>query len=181
MTQTEPSIYSFAVQTIDGESTTLESHRGRVMLIVNVASQCVFTPQYTALEELHTTYRDRGLSVLGFPCDQFGHQEPGADAEIQAFCTRNYGVTFPLFSKLEVNGPDAHPLYRYLKQQQRGLFGSEAIKWNFTKFLVGRDGRVLARFSPQTKPAALRAEVERALGETSVSAHPERHTGAQQA
>jgi glutathione peroxidase len=169
MTEAETSVYSFAVRTIDGKDTTLESYRGQVLLVVNVASRCIFTPQYTALEALHQQYSERGLRVLGFPCDQFGHQEPGPDEQIQTFCTKNYGVTFPLFSKLEVNGAKAHPLYKHLKQQQTGSFGISAIKWNFTKFLVDRDGTVIARFAPQAGRSALSKPIEQALGDHSAA------------
>ena len=164
MTQAATPLYSLAVRTIDGKDTTLEGYRGQVLLVVNVASKCVFTPQYTSLEQLHQQYQEQGLRVLGFPCDQFGHQEPGTDHDIQTFCSTSYGVTFPMFAKLEVNGENAHPLYEHLKQQQTGWFGSSAIKWNFTKFLVERDGTVSARFAPQARPSALNKRIERALG-----------------
>jgi glutathione peroxidase len=140
----------------------LEVFRGRVLLIVNVASQCGFTPQYRGLQMLQARYHERGFDVLGFPCDQFGHQEPGSDLEIGAFCERNFGVTFPLFAKIEVNGPHAHPLYAFLKEQKGGLLGS-AIKWNFTKFLVGREGQVLERVPPTTAPEKLAGPIEAAL------------------
>jgi glutathione peroxidase len=133
-----------------------------VVLVVNTASQCGFTPQYQGLQRLHDAYADRGFSVLGFPCDQFGHQEPGDDAEISSFCEKNFGVSFPLFSKVDVNGSDAHPLFSWLRAQQGGLLGSR-IKWNFTKFLVGRDGRVLSRYSPTTDPAKIAGDIELAL------------------
>jgi glutathione peroxidase len=141
----------------------LRSYQGKVLLIVNTASKCGFTPQYQGLEELYQRYRPRGLVVLGFPCNQFGAQEPGAAAEIAAFCQKNYGVTFPMFGKIEVNGAGAHPLYRWLKQSAPGLLGSEAIKWNFTKFLLDRSGRVKDRFAPATAPAALKKEIEALL------------------
>lgn len=141
-------IYDFSVKTIDGQTETLDNYRGQVLLIVNVASRCGFTPQYEGLEQLYRRYRDSGFVVLGFPCDQFGHQEPGDEAEIKSFCTLNYGVSFPLFAKINVNGSDAHPLYQYLKVAQKGVLGSESIKWNFTKFLVARDGSVVKRFAP---------------------------------
>ena len=160
---TEGTIYDFTARALDGHELPLAQFRGRVVLIVNTASKCGFTPQYKGLEELYQQYRERGLTVLGFPCDQFGHQEPGSEGEIGAFCERNYGVTFPLFGKIEVNGPGAHPLYRWLSEQKRGLFGSARIKWNFTKFLVGRDGRVVARFAPTTTPASLAKRVEALL------------------
>lgn len=132
------SLYDITVTTIDGSIGTLADYRGQVLLIVNVASQCGFTPQYAGLEALYRRYRDRGFAVLGFPCDQFSHQEPGDEAEIKSFCTRTYDITFPLFAKIEVNGSNAHPLYAHLKKARPGLLGSEAIKWNFTKFLVDR-------------------------------------------
>jgi glutathione peroxidase len=156
-------IYDLPVQTIDGKTTTLAPYRGKVMLIVNVASQCGFTPQYDGLEALYKKYRARGFVVLGFPCNQFGAQEPGNEKEIMNFCRVNFGVTFPMFSKIEVNGENAHPLYRHLKSEQPGLLGTEAIKWNFTKFLVDRNGRVVDRFAPSTKPAELEAAIEKRL------------------
>ena len=137
---------------LDGRRQTLEPYRGQVLLIVNVASQCGFTPQYAGLEALYRAHRAQGFAVLGFPCDQFGHQEPGDEAEIRRFCATTYDVTFPMFAKIEVNGPRAHPLYRYLKGERPGLLGSEAIKWNFTKFLVARDGAVLKRYAPKDTP-----------------------------
>jgi glutathione peroxidase len=160
-------IYEIAVRTLEGEELTLRRYAGQVLLIVNVASRCGFTPQYTGLEALHRRFREQGLAVLGFPCDQFGHQEPGDAAEIRDFCTVNYQVSFPLFSKLEVNGAAAHPLYRLLKAARPGLLGSEAIKWNFTKFLVGRDGSVLRRYAPADKPESLGTDIEAALAAAS--------------
>ncbi|MBI5490884.1 MAG: glutathione peroxidase [Deltaproteobacteria bacterium] len=157
-------IYSIPVRTIDLEDTTLEQYRGKVLLIVNTASKCGFTPQYEGLEALHRKYAQAGLVVLGFPCNQFGHQEPGDEAEIRTFCSTRYDVSFPLFAKIAVNGPDAHPLYRLLKSARPGVVGTEAIKWNFTKFLVGRDGAVLRRFAPADTPASLEADLEKALG-----------------
>ncbi|WP_005035198.1 glutathione peroxidase [Holophaga foetida] len=156
-------IYDIHVTTIEGEEIPLERYVGKVLLIVNTASKCGFTPQYEGLEELYRRYRDRGFEVLGFPCNQFGGQEPGTDAEIQTFCQLTYQVDFPLFAKLEVNGEGAHPLYRFLKGEARGLLGSEAIKWNFTKFLVDRQGEVVNRFAPTTPPAKLAAEIEALL------------------
>jgi glutathione peroxidase len=156
-------IYDFNVTTIDGHTETLNSYRGQVLLIVNVASKCGFTPQYAGLEQLHRSYRDDGFSVLGFPCDQFGHQEPGDEAEIRSFCSLNYEVSFPLFAKIDVNGKDTHPLYQYLKSAQKGLLGSESIKWNFTKFLVGRDGSVLKRYAPTDTPESIERELQQIL------------------
>ena len=153
-------IYDINVKTLDGKDTTLELYRGKVMLIVNVASKCGFTSQYDGLEELYRTYKDRGLVILGFPCNQFGNQEPGSEEQIKEFCRLNYGVTFPMFAKIEVNGGNTHPLYVHLKKEQPGILGSEAIKWNFTKFLVDRQGKVVHRFSSSTKPASLVKEIE---------------------
>ena len=155
-------LQDFSARANDGTDVDLSTYAGQVVLVVNTASQCGFTPQYQGLQELHELYADRGFTVLGFPCDQFGHQEPGDDAEIAGFCERNFGVTFPLFSKVEVNGADAHPLYRWLRAEKGGLLGGR-VKWNFTKFLVGRDGRVLGRYSPTTKPEKIAADVEKAL------------------
>ena len=152
------------VRTIDGSDRTMADFGGRVLLIVNVASKCGFTPQYAGLEALHQRFSARGFDVLGFPCDQFGHQEPGDEAEIKNFCALNYGVTFPMFAKIEVNGDSAHPLYRALKKAAPGLLGTEAIKWNFTKFLVGRDGKVLRRYAPNDKPEQIAGDIEKALG-----------------
>ena len=149
------SIYKYTAATLAGEDVSLETWRGRVLLIVNTASACGFTPQYAGLEALYRKYEPRGLTVLGFPCNQFGAQEPGGEAEIGAFCEKNYGVTFPLFAKVDVKGANAHQLFQYLTQAKPGLLGTEAIKWNFTKFLIGRDGRVVARFAPDTQPADL--------------------------
>ncbi len=145
-------IYDITVTTIDGQMQTLAAYRGRVLLIVNLASNCILTPQYAGLQSLYERYASRGLSVLGFPCDQFLHQEPGNEAEIKGYCSRTYNVTFPLFAKVKVNGGNAHPLFRYLKSARRGWLGSTAIKWNFTKFLVSRDGAVLRRFGPGVSP-----------------------------
>jgi glutathione peroxidase len=156
-------IYEFSARTIDGADRPLSDYRGQVLLIVNVASKCGFTPQYTGLEALYRQYRDQGFAVLGFPCDQFGHQEPGDEAAIRAFCSLTYDVSFPLFAKIEVNGDGAHPLYRFLKKARPGLLGSEAIKWNFTKFLVGRDGVPRQRYAPTDKPEAIAADVAAAL------------------
>jgi glutathione peroxidase len=157
------SIYDIEVRTIDGRTTTLAEHRGKVMLIVNVASKCGFTPQYEGLEALYQKFKDRGFVVLGFPCNQFGAQEPGSEAEIQSFCSTTYSVTFPMYSKVDVNGDATHPLFSFLKKQAKGVLGTEAIKWNFTKFLVGKDGAVIDRFAPQTAPGAMEKDVERIL------------------
>jgi glutathione peroxidase len=157
-------LYDIPVTTIDGVNATLEPFRGKVLLIVNVASKCSFTRQYAGLEALYQKYRDRGFEVLGFPCDQFLHQEPGLEADIKAFCSLKYAVTFPMFAKVKVNGADAHPLYQYLKSQQRGTFGSESIKWNFTKFLVDRTGNVVRRFGMFATPGAIDKHVEKLLG-----------------
>ena len=156
--------YEFSARTIDGVDLPLADYRGHPLLIVNVASKCGFTPQYAGLEALYRKYHGRGLEVLGFPCDQFGHQEPGDEAAIKSFCSLTYGVSFPMFAKIEVNGAQAHPLFKYLKEARPGLLGSEAIKWNFTKFLVGRDGVPIMRFAPTDKPENLEAAVEAALG-----------------
>lgn len=157
------SIYDFAVTTIDGKQTTLAKYRGKILLIVNVASKCGFTPQYDGLEKLYMQYADQGLVVLGFPCNQFGNQEPGSEAEIFDFCRLNYGVSFPLFAKIAVNGPDTHPLFTFLKNAQPGILGSTAIKWNFTKFLVDRTGKVTARFASATSPESIAEEISRLL------------------
>jgi len=158
-------IYGFSATLLDGRSVDLSTCRGHVVLIVNTASRCGFTPQYAGLEHLYRSYKDRGLVVLGFPCNQFGRQEPGSDDEISVFCQQNYGVSFPVFSRIEVNGPGAHPLYQFLKQSRRGFLGMARIPWNFTKFLVDRKGRVVARFAPSRKPEALAAPIERLLAE----------------
>ena len=157
-------IYDIEVRTIDGRTTTLAEHRGKVMLIVNVASKCGFTPQYEGLEALYKKFKDRGLVVLGFPCNQFGAQEPGSEAEIQSFCSTTYSVTFPMYSKVDVNGDATHPLFAHLKKGAKGVLGTEAIKWNFTKFLVGKDGAVIDRFAPQTAPGAMEKDLEAQLG-----------------
>jgi glutathione peroxidase len=156
-------IYDFTAKTIDGVDAAIGDYRGKVLLIVNTASKCGFTPQYEGLEKLHEDYGPRGFEVLGFPCNQFGGQEPGDAAEIANFCTLRYDVKFPLFAKIDVNGDDAHPLYKYLKRQAKGLLGSEGIKWNFTKFLVDRAGNVVDRFAPTTKPEALKGSIEALL------------------
>ena len=159
------SLYDIPIHDSDGKATNLKKYRGQVLLIVNVASRCGYTPQYEGLETLHRQYHDEGLAVLGFPCDQFGHQEPGSDQEIQNFCRLTYDVTFPVFAKLGVNGSDEHPLYHLLKQERPGVLGTTAIKWNFTKFLVGRSGKVIDRYAPNINPADLEPDIRRALGE----------------
>ncbi len=156
-------IFELEVKTIDGDIITLDSYRGQVMLIVNVASKCGFTNQYDGLEELYKSYVKKGLVVLGFPCNQFAGQEPGTEEEIMNFCRLNYGVTFPMFAKVEVNGNDAHPLYVHLKKQCPGLLGSGSIKWNFTKFLVDREGTVAKRFAPSKKISEIESEMSRLL------------------
>ena len=153
----------FKATTIDGVEADLSEYEGQVVLVVNTASQCGFTGQYAGLQELYDTYGERGFTVLGFPCDQFGNQEPGDEAEIATFCERNYGVSFPMFAKVDVNGDDAHPLYAWLRDEKSGLLPGDGIKWNFTKFLVGRDGQVVKRFSPTTEPAKLGDKIEAAL------------------
>ncbi len=160
-------LYDIDVTTIDGQQQSLADYRDDVLLIVNVASHCGFTPQYEGLQALHREYHDRGFNVLGFPCNQFGQQEPGNEAAIKEFCSLKYDVNFPLFAKIDVNGPSSHPLYQFLKQEQRGLFGTEAIKWNFTKFLVSRGGEVIKRFAPTTKPEQIVGDLEQALAGTS--------------
>lgn len=155
--------YSIPVTTLRGEVTDLSEHQGKVLLIVNTASRCGFTPQYAGLERLHQELGEQGLVVLGFPCNQFGKQEPGSEEEIGEFCQVNYGVSFPMFAKVDVNGSDAHPLFEQLKDAAPGLLGSKGIKWNFTKFLVARDGTVLRRFGSRTTPEDLRGDVEQAL------------------
>jgi glutathione peroxidase len=157
------SIYDIEVETIDGEHKSLSEHRGKVMLVVNTASKCGFTPQYEGLEQLYRSHADEGLVVLGFPCDQFGHQEPGNEQEIQEFCSTRFDVSFPMHAKVEVNGSERHPLYTHLEDEAPGILGTRRIKWNFTKFLVDREGHVLERFSPSTTPKQLTASVETAL------------------
>jgi len=158
------SIYEFDAQSTDGVPVKLAQFRGRVLLIVNTASKCGFTPQFEGLEQLWKDYADKGLTVLGFPCNQFGGQDPGADSEIASFCQLNYGVSFPMMAKIEVNGSDAHPLYQYLVKEAPGILGTKAIKWNFTKFLVNREGKVLGRYAPTDTPKSLREDIEKALG-----------------
>jgi glutathione peroxidase len=156
--------YDFSARDIDGNEQPLSKFKGEALLIVNVASKCGFTPQYTGLEELQKTYHDKGFEVLGFPCDQFGHQEPGNEAEIKNFCSLTYDVSFPMFAKIDVNGSNTHPLYEWLKKEKSGLLGIGAIKWNFTKFLVDREGNVIKRYAPTDKPEAIGKDVAKLLG-----------------
>ena len=160
----ESSVYDFSAFAVDGKEVSLKQFEGQVLVIVNTASKCGFTPQYAGLEELYKEYKDRGVAVLGFPCNQFGAQEPGTEAEITQFCELNYGVSFPMFAKVDVNGPDAHPLYKFLRSEKSGLLGAiglDGIKWNFTKFLVDRNGRVVERFAPTTTPAELKPAIDK--------------------
>jgi glutathione peroxidase len=158
-----PTVYDFQAQQINGQPVALSQYKGQVMLIVNTASACGFTPQFAGLEALHKTFGERGLAVLGFPCNQFGGQDPASNDKIAEFCQLNYGVSFPMMAKVEVNGSTAHPLYQWLCAEAPGLLGTKAIKWNFTKFLVGRDGQVLKRYAPTDKPASLTQDIEAAL------------------
>ena len=157
------SVYDFQAETLDGKPASLADWRGQALLIVNTASKCGFTPEYAGLEMLQRTYKDRGFSVIGFPCNQFGAQEPGSEDEIESFCEINYGVTFPLFAKVDVNGDKAAPLYQYLKKARPGVLGSEAIKWNFTKFLLDRHGNVIERYAPNVEPEAIAGDIEKLL------------------
>ncbi len=157
------SIYDFQAQTIDGRTVSLSDFRGKVVLIVNTASKCGFTPQFEGLEKLWQSHGPKGLVIVGFPCNQFGHQDPGADSEIASFCQMNYGVSFPMMAKIDVNGPDAHPLYKWLVSEAPGILGTKGIKWNFTKFLVGKEGQVLGRYAPLDTPKSLVDDIERAL------------------
>jgi glutathione peroxidase len=157
------SVYDFSAKTIEGRDKALADYKGEVLLIVNVASRCGFTPQYQGLEALYRRYHERGFSVLGFPCNQFGAQEPGTEAEIAQFCETDYGVTFPMFAKIDVNGADTHPLFVYLKGEKPGTLGTKSIKWNFAKFLVGREGQVLARYGSADKPESLTGAIEKLL------------------
>ncbi|MBD3642202.1 MAG: glutathione peroxidase [Marinobacter sp.] len=159
----QSSIYDFTVRDIQGNERSMEAYRDKVLLIVNTASKCGFTPQFEGLQALYKDLSERGLEVLGFPCNQFMNQDPGTDESISQFCSLNYGVDFPMFAKIEVNGEGTHPLYRFLKQEARGLMGSEKVKWNFTKFLVDRNGRVVRRYPPTTKPEAIRKDIEELL------------------
>ena len=156
--------YDFTARDIDGKETSLSEYKGKAMLVVNTASKCGFTPQYTGLEKLSQEFKDQGLVVLGFPCDQFGHQEPGDEAEIKNFCSLTYDVSFPMFAKVDVNGPKAHPLFQWLKSEKAGLLGLEGIKWNFTKFLVGKDGTVLKRYAPTDTPEKIGKDLKKILG-----------------
>ncbi|MFC7517769.1 glutathione peroxidase [Herbaspirillum sp. GCM10030257] len=160
-----PTVHDFTAESLGGASVKLADYRGKVLLIVNTASKCGFTPQYKGLEAVYQQFRDKGVEVLGFPCNQFGSQEPGTEEEIGAFCEKNFGVTFPLFAKIDVNGSNAHPLYKHLKNEAPGLMGTEAIKWNFTKFLVKKDGTVYKRYAPQTDPKDLTEDIEKLLAQ----------------
>jgi len=163
MADAPASIYDFEAQSIDGKPAQLSTQRGKVLLIVNTASACGFTPQFAGLESLWESLRDRGLVVIGFPSNEFGGQDPGSDGEIASFCQLNYGVSFPMMSKVKVNGGNAHPLWKWLTREAPGLLGSQAVKWNFTKFLVGRDGKVIKRYAPTDKPESIRQDIEAAL------------------
>ena len=156
-------VYDFEALQIDGKPLALSTFKGKLLLIVNTASACGFTPQFAGLEKLHQTYADKGLAVLGFPCNQFANQDPGDEAQIANFCQKNYGVSFQMMGKVKVNGSEAHPLYQWLTAQAPGILGSKAVKWNFTKFLVGRDGQVLKRYAPQDAPAKIAQDIEAAL------------------
>ena len=162
---TASTVYDFTADSLAGQPVKLDQYRGKVLLVVNTASNCGFTPQYKGLEKVYEQFKDKGVEVLGFPCNQFGSQEPGNADEVGAFCEKNYGVTFPMFAKIDVNGDKAHPLYQYLKAEGRGILGSQAIKWNFTKFLVKKDGTVHKRYAPQTSPEELLGDIEKLLAE----------------
>ena len=157
-------VHDFVARSIDGRSVPLANFKGRVLLVVNTASACGFTPQFAGLEQLHQAYGPKGLAVIGFPCNQFGSQDPGSNEEISQFCQMNYGVSFPMMEKVAVNGPGADPLFQWLRTEAPGLLGSKSIKWNFTKFLVGKDGAVIRRYAPQDAPSALKGDIEKALG-----------------
>lgn len=157
-------LYQFEADLLEGETKSLADYQGKVLLIVNTASKCGFTPQFAGLEKIYEKYKEQGFEVLGFPCNQFGGQDPGSNQEIGSFCQRNYGVSFPMFAKIDVKGPEAHAIFRYLTREAKGILGSENIKWNFTKFLVSRDGKVLNRYAPTTKPESLEEDIEKALG-----------------
>ena len=163
MANTPASIYDFEALSIQGQPAPLAAQRGKVMLVVNTASACGFTPQFAGLETLWKTYADKGLVVLGFPSNEFGGQDPGSDGEIASFCEMNYGVSFPMMSKVKVNGADAHPLWKWLTKEAPGILGSKSVKWNFTKFLIGRDGKVLGRYAPTDKPESIAKDIEAAL------------------
>ena len=156
-------VFDFTATSLSGERVSLEKWRDRVLLVVNTASECGFTPQYAGLESLYRKFEHQGLTILGFPCNQFGHQEPDSEAAIGAFCQKNYGVTFPMFAKVDVKGPDAHPLFKYLTQARKGILGTEAIKWNFTKFLVDRQGNVVERYAPNDEPESLAPDIKKLL------------------
>ncbi|PFK46431.1 glutathione peroxidase [Bacillus cereus] len=156
-------VYDFSAKTITGEEKSLREYEGKVLLVVNVASKCGFTPQYKGLQAIYEKYKEQGFEILGFPCNQFGGQEPGTEEEITSFCELNYDVSFPMFTKVDVKGDSAHPLYTYMTEQVPGILGMKAVKWNFTKFLIGRDGKVIDRFAPQTKPEELGREIEKVL------------------
>lgn len=158
-------VFDFQAASLDGKPVDLAQYRGKVLLIVNTASKCGFTPQYQGLETVYRELHGRGLEVLGFPCNQFGSQEPGSEEEIGAFCEKNYGVSFPMFAKVDVNGDNAHPLWKHLKGEAPGVLGTEGIKWNFTKFLIGRDGKVAKRYAPTTKPEEIADDIEKLLGQ----------------
>ena len=159
------SLYQFEAELLEGDTKQMSDYEGKVLLIVNTASKCGFTPQFAGLEKVYEKYKDQGFEVLGFPCNQFGGQDPGSNDEIGAFCQRNYGVDFPMFAKVDVKGPEAHAIFRYLTSEAKGILGSESIKWNFTKFLVSKDGKVLNRYAPTTKPESIEEDIEKALAQ----------------
>ena len=159
------SLYQFEAELLEGDTKQMSDYEGKVLLIVNTASKCGFTPQFAGLEKVYEKYKDQGFEVLGFPCNQFGGQDPGSNDEIGAFCQRNYGVDFPIFAKVDVKGPEAHAIFRYLTREAKGILGSESIKWNFTKFLVSKDGKVLNRYAPTTKPESIEEDIEKALAQ----------------
>ena len=159
------SLYQFEAELLEGDTKQMSDYEGKVLLIVNTASKCGFTPQFAGLEKVYEKYKDRGFEVLGFPCNQFGGQDPGSNDEIGAFCQRNYGVDFPMFAKVDVKGPEAHAIFRYLTREAKGILGSESIKWNFTKFLVSKDGKFLNRYPPTTKPESIEEDIEKALAQ----------------